>query len=210
MEQIALKADFREERGRRSSKRLRYQGWIPAVMYGDGDSVPIKVDRKEFTHKIPVSKAESILFEIQVDGESSPAVIREMQLDPITEEILHIDFYKVTRGKKLTISVPIVLVNRDICAGVKAGGVLEEHLREIEIECIPSRIPSSVEVDIANLSIGDAIHVRDIQPPEGVDILQDPDDVIVLVEEPVKGLETTEEVPEEVEEEVAEEKEEEE
>jgi len=204
-----LKVNLREEKGRRGSKRLRYQGWIPAVMYGDGDSVPIKVDKKEFTHKVPISKAESVLFEIQLDGESSPAVVREVQLDPITEEILHIDFYKVTRGKKLTISVPIVLVNREVCAGVKAGGVLEEHLREVEVECIPSKIPSSIDVDISDLGIGDAIHVRDIQPPEGVEILQDPDDVIVLIEEPVKGLESVEEVSEEAEEEESEQKEEE-
>jgi len=118
--------------------------------------------------------------------------MREVQKDHITGRILHIDFLQLVKGHKLTVNVPVELKGRDECKGVKLGGVIDLLLREVAVEVIPSRIPDSFHVDVSSLGLGAQFHVKDLALPEGVEVLADPDEVIVAVVVP-RGVSEEEE-----------------
>jgi len=193
MEQKTLAAQMRQHFGSSESRRLRRSGKIPAVVYGTSAPKGLTIDAHEFNTKF-ITISESTIIILQIDGDSHDVLIRDYQEDTISGAITHVDFYEIERGKTLRTNVGLHLVGT--ATGVREGGVQESFLHELEVECLPKDLPEHIEVDISVLEIGHSIHVRDIQAPAGVEILNSPDQVVCMVTH--KRAEV-EEVPEEVE-----------
>ncbi len=216
MKEVMLKVRPRERVGKEHAKKLRRSGFIPAVVYGQKTpSVLLEIETKSFSALLRGGVGENILVTLSTDDEKDgqrKVLIREIQRDPVTGDILHVDFHQISLSKKLSIQVPIHLVGTPV--GVKEGGILQHVLRELEVECLPTAIPEKFEVDVSNLKIGDSIHVADIKV-ENVEILSDPESSIVTVVPPTVFKEAevapavAEEEPEVIAEKKAEEKEEE-
>jgi large subunit ribosomal protein L25 len=187
MEKLLLKADRREATGKGAARSLRRAGELPAVVYSKGDSMPVKVNAKEVTRMIMRGAGEHALITLQVneDGGSStehPVLIKDYQVDPVSDELLHVDFMQVSLSEKITVTVPLHMIKEP--SGVKMGGILEFHTREVEVECLPTQIPEKIDIDAESVGIGHSFHVSDIAAPEGVRIVTDPEDVILTVSAP--------------------------
>ncbi len=195
METITINVDKRDIKGKGAARSLRRSNMIPAVIYRGGDSMPIKIPKAEITKFINTTAGEQVMVKLQFsDGENKFALMKDFQVDPVKRDLLHADFFEVSLTEKVRVIVHVTTVGEPI--GVKRdGGVLQHVLREIEVECLPDKIPGHIKVDISNLGIGQSFHVSDIKLGEEIKILTDPDGVIANVVAPV-----TEEVakPEEV------------
>lgn len=174
MKRIELEAKNREIGGTGAARALRRDGFTPAIIYGpDADNVPIAIDTKKLEKAIREG-GSSALITLNIEGadksEEAPlAIIKDAQYHPMGMPLLHVDFYKVTYGQELQVSVPIALVGEPI--GVQEGGSVDQAVREANISCTPRKIPDQIEVDISHLDLGDAISFGDIEAPEGVTIL---------------------------------------
>ncbi len=205
-----LEVQRRERVGKTAARKVRREGLIPAVLYGKSiEAVPLAVDPHRLKEAIDTESKENTLLELHIkggDGDATQlALIKDVQYDHLTGKPLHIDFIQVDMKEKLVVTVPIVPVGK--AKGIINGGILEEVTREIEVECLPGAIPNAIEVDITDLDIGDSIHVGDLELPEGVVSLEEPDRTVLLIGAPAVAAEGAE-VVEEVEavEETAEEK----
>lgn len=171
----------RDTRGKNAARRLRAAGQIPAVLYGAqkaGDppaAEAVAVDPKPFLRILHSDSGFNTLITLKVkDGGDSRVLVKNVQLDPITNFPLHADFYRVNMDRKLTVTVPVVI--RGEARGVKVdGGILDFVHREIQLECLPSDIPNAIEVDITDLGIGGAVHVRDVAANAAWTPVSDPD-----------------------------------
>lgn len=178
-----LQAEPRTETGKGPAHRLRASGRVPAVLYGAGvDATPIHVSALDLLHVFHAMGQASVLVDLKLNGNEYLTIAREIQRDLIHNRFIHIDFMAVNRDEKITVSVELHEVGDS--EGVHAGGVIEHHLREVEIECLPANVPPRVEFDISKLKIGDAVRIGDLVPPEGVEFLTDPDTMILAVVEP--------------------------
>jgi len=203
MEKINLVAQVRTEFGKSKMNALRRDGFIPAVMYGKGlESLNIKIPRSEFLRFIHEHRIETTVFNLIVKDldkkeKEYTCMIKEIQYDPLTSEVIHIDFNHISLTKAIKVKVPIVPKGEPV--GVKQeGGILERLLWEIEVECLPTNIPSQIEVDVSNLKINDSILVKDIGSlGEGIKILSDSETVLFSVSPPAKEEVVTEAVTEE-------------
>lgn len=172
MGRLILEAEARDGTGKGIVRKLRREGFIPAVLYGlKQKPESLKVKEEDF-EEVKRGGAEHAVIEIKV-GESAktPAVVKEEQFDRVSGGLLHVDFCRVSLTEKLKFFVPVVTTGES--AGVKVGGVLEHILREIEVECLPDKMPENIEIDVTDLEIGDSVHIRDIDSPEGVEIVTD-------------------------------------
>jgi large subunit ribosomal protein L25 len=185
MERIDLTANLRQETGKGPSHRYRQQGLVPAVFYGRAtDTLPLTVDLAEIKRVIRGHHGgENLLFNLRVEGKADldpqVAMMRDVQIDPITREIIHIDFHKINLTEKVEVAVPIELVGK--AEGVKLGGILQQIERELHVRCLPMQIPNSIDVDVTSLKIGDSLHVRDLSLAEGIEILTIGDHTLVTV-----------------------------
>lgn len=167
----SLKAKPRtEDFGSAGARRLLRSGQIPAVIYGKKDPVHIALDAREFTNKMR-HFSETALLKIAVGRKHYEVLLKDYQEDLIRGEIKHVDFYEVTRGQALRTLVSVVLKGSPI--GTREGGVLDQVLHEIEIECLPKDLPDSIEADVSHLEINQALHLRDIKFPETIKVLED-------------------------------------
>lgn len=187
MEKILFKAEKRQEIGKGGARRLRRQGLLPAVICSKGHSTPVKLQKKELEKLVSSGAGEHTLLNIELNNgggktHSHHVLIKDYQTDPVTDELLHVDFIEVSLKEKVSIMIPIVITKEP--AGVKKGGIMEHHLREIEVECLPTQIPEGMEIDAGFIEIGHSLHVSDLKPPKGVKILTDPQEVILTVLEP--------------------------
>jgi large subunit ribosomal protein L25 len=191
MATVSFTAIPREGTGKGAARSLRARGQIPAVIYGhDRKPQSLALNARDLDKMLGHIQAESTVIEVTVDGQTSKTLIREIQRHPIKRQILHVDFQALVAGEKVTVNIPITLVG--IPEGVKLeGGVMEQPLRELEIEVDPSSIPDHVELDVSNLKIGDSLHVSDIKLAEGVTILDDPETSVVVVAAPRAVIEET-------------------
>jgi len=192
-----LDAVKRATRGKNEARRLRAAGKIPAVVYGvqkAGDTartVEVAVDPKPLMRILHSGSGVNTLITLKVDGEGEARVlVKEFLLDPITSHLLHADFYRVNMDRRIKVTVQVVVKGEP--RGVKVeGGVLDFVHREIEVECLPAEIPSAIEVDVTNLGLNDAIHLRDVSQGAKWTPISDPDTMLVhvimprAVEEPV-------------------------
>jgi large subunit ribosomal protein L25 len=185
MERIVIHAEKREETGKGVARSLRRKNVIPAVLYRAGGSLPIKLPKKEITQFINTTAGEQIMVDLQfADGESKLALVKDYQIDPTRRELLHADFFEVLLTEKVKVNVHIIPTGEPI--GVKRdSGILQTLLRDIEIECLPDKIPGHIKIDISGLEIGQSYHVRDLPIEEGIKVLTDPGEVIVNIIAPL-------------------------
>jgi large subunit ribosomal protein L25 len=201
MHTVALTAQVRKNLGKGAARALRHQSLIPAVLYGRGlESLPLAVRPSDIAGAIGTASAENILIDLTVaDGESVQshrAMIREIQVDPVRREILHVDFLGISMDRQITVEVPVNLVGEPVGVSAATGGMLQQVLRSVEIACLPDRIPESLDLDVTSLAIGHSLHVSDLSAPEGVELLADPGLTVATVLAPRKVEEKPEAVVE--------------
>lgn len=184
MERATLNVEKRDKAGKGIARALRRQGMIPAIIYRGGDSLPIAISKKAMADFIDSTAGEHTVVNLKFsDGDSKLAILKEYQTDPLRGDILHTDFFEISLKEKVTVNVRIMTLGEPI--GVKRdGGILQHVLREIEIKCLPDKIPGHLEADISKLEIGQSIHVKDIHVGEGIEVLTTPDEIIVNVVAP--------------------------
>jgi large subunit ribosomal protein L25 len=191
MATVSLSANSRDGKGKGAARSLRSQGQVPAVIYGHGrDPQALALNARDLDKMLSHIQAESTVIEVTVGGQTAKTLIREIQRHPIKRQILHVDFQALVAGEKVTVSIPIVL--QGIPEGVRLeGGVLDQTLREIEIEVDPSNIPDHVEYDVTNMVIGDSVHISDLKVPEGVEVIDDPETSVAVLAAPRAVIEET-------------------
>lgn len=186
MEKITLTAQVREKAGKGVARELRRNARIPAVLYSHGKSMPISMGTKEVATILNTEGGKHALLTLTLEGAKEAArmaLIKDYELDPITNKLMHIDLMEVAMDEKVKVQIAIHLTGN--CIGVKEGGILQYGLHQVEIECFPQQIPSHFDVNIAAVKVNESLHVRDIQTPEGVKILNDADATIMTVQPPV-------------------------
>jgi large subunit ribosomal protein L25 len=174
----SLQVDPREKTGKNANRRTRAEGSIPAVVYGAGkDSVPIRIDRKTLIDTMKAHAGENPIFLLKLGDKERHAMVRDVQLDPLTRQVIHVDFQRVLMDQKVRVQVPIELVG--VAHGVKVEhGVLDFVTREVEIECLPGDIPKHLEYDVTELRVGEHVEAKDLPLPAGLTLLADPDKVV--------------------------------
>ena len=186
-----LSASARDNGGKGTARKLRSEGRVPAIVYGHGrDPQALSINTRELEKLLDHISAESTVIDLDIDGKASRTLIREIQRHPFKRQILHVDFQELVAGEKISVRIPIVLMG--VPDGVRMdGGILDQTMRELEIEVDPANIPNHVEVDVTRLTIGSLVHVRDIPLPEGVEVLDDEDASVCVVSAPRAVIEET-------------------
>ena len=183
MSEMSLQVDKREKTGKGGCRQARMRGLIPAVVYGSGkDSVPIQVNRKTFVEMMRKAGSENpiLLLKLSDTGQERHAMIREMQRNPLSRQVIHIDFQRIEMTDKVRITVPVELVGT--AYGVKVeGGLIDFVVREVHVECLPGDIPKHLELDVTELHAGQHAAAKDLKLPAGVTLLDDPERVILSV-----------------------------
>ena len=182
MEQSELIVEKRTASGTAAARRLRRRGLTPAILYGRGmESLPLAVDSR-MLRSLMHAGGHNVLVRLKIqDGEGEPptVMVKEIQRDAVTGMTLNVDFQRISLTEKVTAEVPVVLVGE--APGVKQGGVLDQILREVEVECLPTDIPAGFELDVSDLQVAHSLHVSDLVAPPGVEITTEPTAVVVAV-----------------------------
>lgn len=193
MSESVVLLEKRDELGTRAVRKLREKGVLPGVVYGGGKPpVPVKSSDARFLHLI---ESGARVVRVKLDGEEFDAVVKEVHRDWLRDRILHIDLQRIVVGERVRVNVSITVKGEP--KGVEAGGILEQHMREVEIECDPSEVPDCLVVDIGELGIGDSIHISELPLPEGA-VVDIPGDTPVITVVAPAVMEEEEEVVEEV------------
>jgi len=173
--QVKLTAERRTALGRSAVRKLKAKGVVPAIIYGAKDKAePLQVSRRDISAMLSHAAGENILVELEIAGKSRLALVQEVQHAPLGNAILHVDFHAVSMDEVIQADVPLDPIG--IANGVKnMGGLLEQNLRSLAIECLPRDLPDVIKVDVSALDVGDAIHVREIPLPAGVTTRVQPD-----------------------------------
>lgn len=212
MEIHKLNASVRTASGKGIARTLRREGKLPAVLYGsDIDSISLAVNAHDIELLLNKTSYSQALINLAVENDQSfekMVMIKEVQADPISQKYLHLDFYEIRMDQKISTTVPVLI--KGVSKGVEAGGTLQIIRRELDVVCLPSEIPDSIEIDITDLDMGDSVHVSEIRPEGGVEIPFDVDFTVLTVvsprseaaeeeaeKEPVEGEETTAEAGDE-------------
>ena len=191
--QVKLSASRRSGTGRSAVRKIKAQGAVPAVIYGGKQQPePLQVSKRDISLMLSHASGENILVELEIEGEKTSrlALVQEVQHSPVGGDVLHVDFHAVSMDEMIEADVPLEPVGT--AEGVKTfGGLLEQSLRSLEIECLPKDLPDIISVDVSHLNIGDAIHVREIPLPEGVKTRISPDLTVFSVLAPTVEEEPT-------------------
>ena len=171
-EQVNLNATNREVEGKSSSRQLRRSGSVPAVIYGgEKDPIRISILEKDIAKAAEIPGFATQVLNINISGEEQNVIVKEIQRHPATQRVLHADLQRVNPDTKISISVPVRFLNEDSCMGVKMhGGAISRLINDIDITCLASNLPEYLEVDIAELDVGDSIFLSALNLPEGVEI----------------------------------------
>ena len=168
---IEVNATSRKAQGTGASRRLRKAGRVPGIIYGSSDPVLIELDQNDTFYALQNEAFHASILTLSLDGKKEPVLLRDFQMHPFRQQVLHVDFQRVAKDKKIHIRVPLHFINAEIAPGVKLGGGIISHvLNELEIACLPADLPEFIEVDLANLDLGHSIHVSDVKLPKGVEI----------------------------------------
>jgi large subunit ribosomal protein L25 len=180
MERVTFEAQKREKTGKGGARSLRMGNIIPAVLYRGGNSMPVQLGAKELSQFISRSAGEQVIVNLKFSDDTKQAIVKDFQVDPVSSTLLHVDFQEISATEELKVAVHVLITGEAL--GVKRDkGILQHGLREIEIECLPDKIPGHINVDVSKLLIGQAIHVRDINLGEGILVLTEPDEVLATV-----------------------------
>ncbi|MFO8053089.1 MAG: 50S ribosomal protein L25 [Candidatus Omnitrophota bacterium] len=201
MEKVNIKVKKRTDKGKQAVKKLRAEGVTPAVIYGKDLNTAISISPEGFKALRDIHFSESTVINLSIDDqkkkESIPVLVKDVQYHPLTDEVIHLDLLKVSLKEKITVHIPVVLKGE--AKGKEEGAVLEQILREIEVEGLPLSIPEDIEVDISNLEIGHSLHVADLRPPADITIITEPEStvatLVVKKEEEEEEEELVEEAP---------------
>jgi large subunit ribosomal protein L25 len=196
MMSFIVKAEIRDAFGKNVSRRLRKQGLIPAVLYGEGvATVPLVLAKKDVVLILKSDTGENTIFKVAFDSKTQDAMFKDVQIDVISDELIHADLILISMDKAIRVNVPVLLQGDPI--GVKTeGGFVDFMTREIEVECLPKDIPENVKVDISPLHLHQSVKISDIAVPEGVRLINDPSSVVVLISLPHKEEEVAKPVEE--------------
>lgn len=183
MKEISIAANSRQTIGKGPARQARLEGKIPAVVYGpETTPLSVYVAEREFRAAMKAAAGSSSIFTLNIDGKPNKVLVREIQRDPVSSRMLHVDFHAISMTKPINLSIPVHIIG--VSKGVKSeGGIQNLVLRELEISCLPTNIPDYVSVDVTELGIGDSIHVRDLSIPN-VTVLEDKDSTVVTISAP--------------------------
>jgi large subunit ribosomal protein L25 len=173
----SLDVEDRPERGTRAAKRMRREGYVPGVVYGgrNGDCTSFKVNGLALRHVL----AGSALIDLKVGGKTRPVIVKDQQRHPVRDELLHIDLLEVRLDEKIQTQVNVHLERAEEAPGIKEGGVLEHITHQLNIEALPTDIPDAIHVDVSGLEIAATMHLSEINAPQGVTFLDDPEETII-------------------------------
>ena len=176
-QRLELDAEVRQGTGKATVRQLREKGLVPGVLYGKNrETVSVKVNAK----KVEDVLGGNAIIDLSLDDDTTqPVMVKEVQRDVITRDLLHIDLYQIDLDEKITVEVPVEVVGQ--AEGVREGGLLNQILREIEIECLPTDIPENIEVDVTELEIGDSISVAEIDVSEDIEVQVDDSETVATV-----------------------------
>ena len=189
MDAISIQIKIKKDCGSRTARKYRKSGLIPAILYGHKqESLMFLLDKKEF---IKTFNSGVKMVSLKWNSSEETALIKDVQFDTFGKEILHIDFVRIALTEKVTTQVPIVLYGTS--QGVKEGGILDHSMKEVEVECLPTEIPKEIRINVSELKIKDSLHVKDIELPPNVKVLENPDAIVVSVHFAVEEKEVPEE-----------------
>ena len=190
-ERTKLVVEQREQTGSRETRRLRKQGFVPGVLYGNGDPVAISVAERELRRALTGEGGLHAILDVEIDGagKTRPSILKDYQVDKIRGGVTHVDLQEVRLDQTIHASVSVQLVGGENAPGVREGGVLQQQLRELSVEALPLEVPSAIELDVSALAIGDNLRVSDVTVPEGVKLLDDPETVVASVTAPTRAIE---------------------
>ncbi|MBA4142809.1 MAG: 50S ribosomal protein L25/general stress protein Ctc [Nitrosospira sp.] len=169
---IEISAKKRALQGKGASRRLRGSGKVPGVIYGgENPAEAIELDHNRLFHQLKLEAFHASILSMDVEGQTESVLLRDIQMHPFKAQVLHIDFQRVDPKKKIHMKVPLHFINEDIAPGVKLSAGLVSHvLTELDVSCLPKDLPEFISVDLADLSAGNTVHLRDLILPEGVEI----------------------------------------
>jgi large subunit ribosomal protein L25 len=182
MAEIVLNAEGRTDRGKNAARRLRVKGLIPAVVYGGkNEAVAVAVDPKVLQRVLRSETGRNTILKLEIGGEGqTAAILKQWQVDPVKENFLHADFFRIAMDVALRVKIPVAVKGES--RGVKVdGGILELIMRAIEVECLPGDIPERIEIDVTDLGINDALRISDVLVNAKIKIMEDADQVVVHV-----------------------------
>ncbi|RUO79623.1 50S ribosomal protein L25/general stress protein Ctc [Pseudidiomarina taiwanensis] len=201
---LTIHAEIRTDMGKGASRRLRRSDKLPAILYGAGqEPVALTLDHNKVNNMADHEVFYSQIINLVIDGESHEAILKDVQRHPFKPKLTHIDFQRVKRGEKLHTNVPVHFINEETAHGVKQeGGVIAHHIAQVEIKCRPRHLPEYIEVDVANLKLGETMHLSDLTLPEGVELVElskgaDHDQAVVSINAPRVEAAAEEETAEE-------------
>ncbi|MDL1864976.1 50S ribosomal protein L25/general stress protein Ctc [Betaproteobacteria bacterium PRO5] len=170
--QIEISANSRKLHGTGANRRLRSQGRLPGVIYGgNGDAQSIELDHKDLYYKLKMEAFHASILSISIDGKKEQVLLRDVQMHPFKQQVLHIDFQRVRQDQKIHVKVPLHFINADIAPGVKlSGGMISHVATEIEVSCLPKDLPEFITVDLSGMTAGSTLHLSDLILPENVEI----------------------------------------
>ena len=172
-QQIQINATPRDATGTGASRRLRRGAdRIPAIIYGgDAEARPLVLNLHELARVMQDESFHSQILNVVVDGAAEQAVVRDLQRDPASDRVMHIDFLRVRADRAIEVPVPLRFINEHDCVGVRSGGSISHNLIEVEVSCLPANLPEYIEVDVADLDMGDTLHLSDLEVPDEVTIV---------------------------------------
>ena len=184
-----LSVSKRENSGKGVARSLRASGRVPAIIYGHGrEPQALSINTRDLEKLLEHISAENTVIDLDVDGTNSRTLIREIQRHPFKRQILHVDFQELVAGEKVIVRVPVILIG--VPDGVRMdGGILDQTMRELEVEVDPANIPNHIEVDVTKMVIGSSMHVSDITLPEGVEVVAEEDASVAVVSAPRAAVE---------------------
>jgi large subunit ribosomal protein L25 len=188
---IEISATSRNAQGTGASRRLRKAGRVPGIVYGNSEPVMIDLDHNNLYHALRKEAFHASILTLDNDGKKEQVLLRDFQMHPFRQQVMHIDFERVLADKKIHMRVPLHFSNADLAPGVKSGGVISHVLSELTIACLPADLPEYIEVNLAELSLGHSIHVTDVKLPKGLEIAghHHAADAVVTVQVPRGAIE---------------------
>ncbi len=190
---IEINATSRKAQGTGASRRLRKTGRVPGIIYGGSEPALIEIDHNNLYYSLRNESFHASVLTLDLEGKKEQVLLRDFQMHPFRQQVLHIDFQRVDANKKIHMKVPLHFINADIAPGVKMGGGIINHvLNDLEISCLPADLPEFIEVDLAGLDLGHSIHVSDIKLPKSVEIAghHHAGDAVATVQVPRGAIET--------------------
>jgi large subunit ribosomal protein L25 len=190
-ERTKLVVAQRDLTGSRETRRLRKQGIVPGVLYGNGDPVAISVAERELRRALTGEGGLHAILDVEIDGagKTRPSILKDYQVDKIRGGVTHVDLQEVRLDETIHAAVTVQLLGGEDAPGVREGGVLQQQLRELSVEALPLEVPSAIELDVSALAIGDNLRVSDVTVPAAVKLLDDPETVVASVTAPTRAIE---------------------